>query len=323
MGFELIAALAAIAGQQVAAQAAQMDKARALRLVQQSVDEFGNINIPKLKELVLSTLPPSELAKIKDDPQYRAQQLAADANLNDVINSGGLTISDRATLNQILQRTSRSESAGRHAIENQQAARGTLDSGNQLAMQLQNQQQSAQGAAMAGEQTAGMAQDRLYRAIQERAQLAGQGLDRDYRQQSDLARAQDAINRGNIDIQNTAAKYNAGLPQQNFQNQLASAGSKVMPNNMAAGLYAGNAADTIGNANSAGKLGMAAAGMAQNTYDNWLKSQNQGSSPDEWGNPYSPTGYGNTNQGMSGASTKGVLLGYDENGKPIYGARKA
>ncbi len=253
-----IGMVAQLAGTAAGQAASQMDRDEAMRLIKASTDAYGKIQVPKLKELFLSQQGKTGLAGIKDDPRYRDQQNAADSQLNDIISHGGLTLADKAALNAIRNRTARTESAGRNAILGGMAARGTLDSGAQLAAQLQGNQQSANELASADEATAGQAQARAFEAIRERARNAGQGLDRDYRQKSDAARAQDAINAGNTAILNTAAKYNSGLPQQNFHNELDLAGAQSGANSRLAAATAGRAKDTqdlwqgVGNVAGAG-----------------------------------------------------------------------
>jgi YD repeat-containing protein len=320
-----------IAGNAAGQIASSMDKDEAMRLIKASVDEYGKINVPKLQQLFLQQNGPSAFEKIHDDPQYRAQQAAADAQLNDVINSGGLTLADKAALNRIRNRTSRTASAGRHAIEQGMAARGTLDSGSQLAMELAGNQDAAQAAAEAGEQTAGAAQARLFAAIRERASQAGQGLDRSYRQQADAARAKDAIAAGNTAIANVGKMYNANLPQQDFNNQMALAGAKVGPTNALAGAHAAQAKDTQQQWNALGNIGAAAANKAgsstANTGDFSGSNLNTPSPDGEGGFGSEPTDWnaypGGSSDALSGASTKRQkeLVGYDDEGKPIYGYR--
>lgn len=326
MPIALIGLVIQVAGMAVGAAMAQMDKDKAMALLKSSFDEFGKINVPKLQKLALQQMPDTQLRGIKEDPTYRAQLNAADAQLNDVIDSGGLTLADRAALNSIRNKVSQSESAGRQAIENQMAARGTLDSGAQLALQLTNQQNSAQNLAEAGEKTAGDAQARLYQAIQQRAQNATTGLERDYQHQANAASAQDAINRGNAEIANTAARYNAGLAQQDFQNQLALAQAKAQAKAGYAGATAAGAANTQAMGAGVGQV----AGNAATTLGNWATSQPASTTaravPTTYndyvgrGSPSDLTG-GHTDA-LEGVPTK-VLLGYDDAGNPIYGARRA
>jgi hypothetical protein len=240
----VIAGVIAAAGALIGQAMSSMDKDKALALLKQSRDQFGKIDVPKLQQLVLQSLPETELAKIQEDPQYKEQILEADNALENVIDSGGITLADKAALNQMLNRVSQQEAAGRGAITNEMQARGTLDSGAQLAMQLANQQNSANRGAEAGEALAGQAQMRAYNAILDRAKLAGQSSDRDWQRKSQVAAAKDAIARGNAEIANTAAKYNNMLPQQNFANQLAIAQGQAGVNAPLANFYQQQGRDT-------------------------------------------------------------------------------
>jgi len=321
------ALIAQIAGSVVGDAMSKMDKDEAMRLIKSVSDEFGRINVPDLQKLVLEKQKDTSLAGIRDDPKYRADQSAADAQLNDVISSGGLTLADRAALNAVRNRVSRTESAGRNAITNSMAARGSLDSGNMLAMQLANNQSGAQSASEAGERTTGQAQYRMVQAIRERAQNAGQGLDRDYRQQADKARARDAINAGNTAIANTATRHNAGIPQQNFDNQMRKAAGAAGATYATAGAHAAGAKDTKqaaqGVGNMAGAAGQAAYGAStsgsspalQNTpdFDSGFGTGGDpgGSDPSEW------NGYGADPNALSGESTRRVI-GHRLDGTPIY-----
>lgn len=320
--------VAQVAGSAAGNALSQMDKDAAMKLIQDSTDAYGKIQVPKLQQLLLQQQGGTNLAGIKDDPRYRDQQNAADSSLNDIISSGGLTLADKANLNAIRNRSAQTETAGRNAILGGMAARGTLDSGAQLAAQLQGNQQDANGLAAADEATAGQAQARAYQAIKDRAALAGQGLDRSYNEQANAARAQDAINAGNIAIMNTAARYNAGIPQQDFNNQLELTNAQTGANAKLAAATAGRAKDTqqtaqgIGNTVAAGaKAFGSSSGNAASSNSNDYAGR---------GSPSDLSGGGSTGelQGDStrplgadgGAGTDGrTIVGYDANGNPVYG----
>lgn len=294
--------LTSILGAAAGEAASAMDKAEVLALIKSVRDDYGKIDVPKLQQLVLQKQGASRLGGIKDDPTYRAHQNAADAQSNDIISSGGLTLADKAALNAIRAKVARTESAGRHAIEQGMASRGALDSGASLAMQLQGNQQAAESANAAGADMAGRAQSRAYSAVQDRMRNAGQGLDRDYRRQSDAARANDAIEAGNVAIANTAARFNAGLPQQDFENKMTLAGAKAQPTYALAGAHGAKAKDTQqmyqGISNTAGK--------AVSTGYQQYKAANQAPAP------------GAQSQEMTGQPTRQVI-GYRLDGSPIYG----
>lgn len=293
-----LALIGQLAGAAAGEAASAMDKAQVLDLIKSVRDEYGKINVPKLQQLLLQKQGASRLGGIKDDPTYRAQQSAADAQNNDIISSGGLTLADKAALNAVRAKIARTESAGRHAIEQGMASRGALDSGAMLAMQLQGNQQAAESANAAGAETAGRAQARAFEAVRDRARNAGQGLDRDYRQKSDAARANDAIEAGNVAIANTAARFNAGLPQQDFENKMTLAGAKAQPTYALAGAHAAKAKDTQQMYQG---VGNAAGQAASQGYQQYKASQQAPAS-----------------QEMTGQSTRQVI-GYRLDGSPIYG----
>lgn len=326
-----------------------MSNDQALALIKSVSDAAGKIDVPKLQQLLLKQQGPSAMAGVHDDAAYRAQQQSADANLNDVINSGGLTLADRAALNKIQQRTASTEAAGRNAITAGAAARGTLDSGSQLAAELANQQNSAENLNQQGENTAGAAQSRAYAAIAQRGQNAASGLQRTQQLAEAKAQAQDAINAGNTAIANTAAKYNAGLPQQDFQNQLGLLNAKAAPIYATAGMTAANGQNTAKNIQGAGNLAGAAlnkmgSGSSANGYTpppNTQAGDPQYGSPTDWNaapgagvngggasaeGPGTPN-FGDSSDSLSGQSTKPArqktIVGYDDNNQPIYGYASA
>ncbi len=333
----MIGMIGQLAGSATGAAMGSIDQQKAMELIKASVDEYGKINVPKLQQLVLQQNKGTELANVKDDPTYRSQQNAADAQLDDVIRSGGLTLADKAALNAIRNRSAQTESAGRHAIENSMAARGTLDSGSQLAMQLQGNQQSANELARADESQAAQAQARAFQAIRERAQLAGQGLDRTNAMKTRAAQAQDAINAGNTAIMNTANQYNAGIPQQQFNNDLTLAGAKSQPGYALAGAYAAQGKDKQQAGTAAGNVfasGVNAASKNNTGSGGGGLGYDEGAAANMPSNSSADASFGNANQGgfdsypgnaLSGESTRPdgqEIIEYDSNGKPIYGHRQ-
>ncbi len=218
--------IAQMASSMTGADQRSLSEAEIDELLQGAMDEYGKVSIPKLENLVARKVAPSGLSNIKDDPIYRQQQAEADGQLNDIIQSGGQTLSDRAVLNAALNRASKTAMGNDAAIQNQMQARGSLDSGAQLAMQMASNQNSAQMASDAAEKAAGDAQARSYAAMQQRSRNASEGLDRKYRQDANAASANDAINQYNAAMQSTADRYNIGIPQQNFKNTVDLIGAK-------------------------------------------------------------------------------------------------
>jgi hypothetical protein len=188
----LSSAGSAIAG----ANAKNFSEEQAQALLAQARDEFGKIDLPTLEQLAGEALPPTELAKIKTDPRLQQAQYAALDKLGDY-SQGGMTLQDQSTLNAAMGKVSRTEGAGRNAIQENMAARGTLGSGAELAMSMNNQQAAANRANSAGLDVAGRAQERALDAIMKRGELGGRMREQDYREQSRKAEAQDIINKYN------------------------------------------------------------------------------------------------------------------------------
>lgn len=216
-----IAQLAGLAVPIVARALGAGDRSRVEALLRGAVDRAGNIDVPALQQLVLAEVPPSELAGLREDPTAFQRETEADEALRDISDSGGLTLADTAALQSIREKVTRQESAGRAAIEQGLRARGHYDSGAQLAMTMQNQQDAANRLAEEGRETAAGAQKRSLEAILRRGEMAGARGERVYGRQERAAAAQDAINRGNVAIRNLATKYNTSLPQQQFENEMA------------------------------------------------------------------------------------------------------
>lgn len=248
---------------------------KASRLMGEAVNEFRKISVPelekqrlKLEQLVLQgELTPqqaetilqeeSSLTSYSADPRLRDAQLAALGQLERIGSEGGLTIEDRAALQEAnMLQDSRSRGA-REAILQNMAARGLSGSGQELLAQLSGQQDQAQQASLMALQQGALGRQRALEAIMGAGQLGGQMEDQRFGQARAKAEAQDIINRFNTanrqaqinqnvmnantaQAQNLAARqaiadqnvalrnqqqmYNKGLYQQQFQNQLQRAG---------------------------------------------------------------------------------------------------
>jgi hypothetical protein len=177
--------------------------------------------------------------------------------LTDISNSGGLTASDRARLNQIQTEEETKARGARDAIIQNAEARGMGGSGLELLSQIKNQQDSATRASQRDLDIAGMAQDRALQSLIDAGQLGGQIQAQDFGQKAQVAGANDAIAKFNaqnqqaVNLANTQAhnaaqatnlgmkqniadqnvatrnqqqQYNKGLLQQNFNNEIAKRG---------------------------------------------------------------------------------------------------
>lgn len=205
------------------------DRAALQRRIQSALAEHNGLSVPDLPSVNAEQLGPSAYEGISLDPRLRdAQQRSLDS-FGEMERMGGLTLEDRAALNQQLGRASRQEQAQRQSLARDFSNRGQLGSGAQLAMSMQGQQQSAQMGNNAALDTAANAQRRYFDAIRARGQQAGQMENADYGRQSDAARARDVIAQHNAASRQQANLYNAGLPAQRFgmQHQLANSRSNA------------------------------------------------------------------------------------------------
>jgi hypothetical protein len=224
MGYaELIGAIASMIGGAKASADQREDKNKAQSVLSDVLARYGAIQSPTLKDTSAEELGPSQLASIRDDPTLKDAELNSLNGLQDIQNSGGLTLADRASLNDTLNATARRESAGRASIANDFAARGQLGSGAQLAMSLQNQQDSANRGAEAGLNTAANAQKRYFESILQRGKMAGEMDDRQYSRKAAAAQAADSIAAHNAAARTDAARYNNGLANQRFSNDMSKA----------------------------------------------------------------------------------------------------
>lgn len=208
-----------IVGGLVGEYAAGQDKERQRRALEQALMEFRGLDLPWLEELTAEQLPRSAMEDVTADAGATSAQREALASMLERGRLGGMTLEDKANFNDVQGRLARGESAGRQRIAEDMQARGQYGGGAQLAMQLANQQGSAQRASEQGLQAAADASRRGYEAMMSAGRLGGQMRDQDVGEKSRRAQAADAMARYNADSRAQAARYNAGLGQQQWDNR--------------------------------------------------------------------------------------------------------
>lgn len=196
-------------------------------------DQFKDLNVPKigdmqiqLEELVQQgTLSPEQAQAIlmdssawenvSSDPNLKNAQLEALTALQEIGQSGGLTLSDRAALNKIATEEATANRGAREAILQNAEARGAGGSGMSILAQLQNQQDSATRRSQRDLDVAGLAQERALQALTQAGTTAGNIRSQDFTEQGARADALDAIskfntaNQQNVALTNTAANNEA------------------------------------------------------------------------------------------------------------------
>lgn len=195
----------------------------------------------------------SDMNNISLDPRYKNAQLDALSSLQNISDEGGLNANMRSQLNDIQTDEDTHARGAREAILQNAQARGIGGSGVELLNNLTNAQDSATRASNRGFDVAAQAQQNALQSLQAAGQLGGQLQGQEFNQQSQIANANDSINRfntqnqqgvqnsnvaarnaaqeknltnkqsvanSNVDLANKEQQYNNELVQQNFQNQL-------------------------------------------------------------------------------------------------------
>jgi len=258
---------------------------------------------------------PSAYNAIALDPATRAAQMAALGQYTNIANAPGLDPAAKLALQQTIDAANAQSQGAQGAIMNQAQAEGVGGGDFALTQRAIAAQGASNNAATQGLQAAAMAEANREAALNQMANIGGSINASDYGQAANKAAAQNVINATNqgytnaantgnvanqiqagefntntaqgVNAANTAAGqnkiyYNAALPQQQFQNELAKASGIAGVSGSQA-----NAAQSAQNANlgftgsllgAAGTIGGAALGgpagaMAGNTIAKQLAPQ--------------------------------------------------
>lgn len=217
----IIGALGQAGASAIGAGAAGSDRAMQRAMLERILAEYGDMDVPTLERLAAETLGPSAQESVRGqmDPRLRSEQLSSLESLGDYADDGD-TASSKAAMHRILSDVARREAAGRNAILGNMRARGVSGSGAELAMQLDNQQDSADRAQSAGLEQAAQAQRRMLEAQMQKGAMAGNIRRQDYGEASDEASARDMISKFNATSRDSTNRYNAQLPAQQFGMQM-------------------------------------------------------------------------------------------------------
>lgn len=255
----IIAAVAPIVANEIKRAEEKGDHDKARKLAEDAAAKYSNIVVPKLKELGYHQVADSLTAKISNEG--RGAQTKALESLGSIVSGGGsdaqMREADRAALAQAGQAdASFRQNAAQHAAQTGQS--GTQS--EYVAALLGGQQAANMGAQMTS-QAAAAANARRLDALgmlgSQGASLRGQDIQ--------VAQAQDAINRFNTENAINTDRYNAGLPQANFNNQLLLAQGQANANLGLGNYYQGQVdrgmqeGATTGAAISAGAQGIGSA----------------------------------------------------------------
>lgn len=220
--------------------------------------EYSNLPPAAYKQLSPQNLGPSALNGVQGDPQARLDEQNAIEQLDSISKAGGLDLGDKNALNQIEQTQSRNAGARNASLANQYAARGQLGSGQQLAMEMANNQHATENANQRGETIAAQAQKRAMEAVMNKGTMAHNLSNEDYARKAKAAEAADAIAKYNSGMSMDAQKGNNALAGDTFENQLKKLhGENDVTSNLDTALLGSGKA----NASTIGALGSGAGGL--------------------------------------------------------------
>lgn len=202
----------------------------------QALAQFNNILIPSIDDQKLDLArneylgdyqaqmenalnqQDSGMNDISIDPRLREAQMGALESISEM-GETGFTPAEQAAL-----RTARRDAAGEAQAKSAQLLsefqrRGMGGSGAELAARLQAGQSSADRLSQEGDRLAQMSQERALNALAQQASLGSQIRGQDFGEQSDIAKAQDAINQFNTaNQQNVQSRNVANTNSANLRN---------------------------------------------------------------------------------------------------------
>ena len=238
-------------------QKASQMSAKQLELLGKQLADLQGIELPDLPEVQPEQLGESAVAGMRSDQDLRGKQLQAIAELQHIIDSGGLDLSDKVSLEEALATAQNNQRRARAGVAGDLASRGGLDTGARLVMGLDAATAGANELRKTGMETAAMAQRRKLDAIRAASGMSGALREQDWRESETANRAKDLRDERNAAAREKAGYFNAGIPQQQFQNQVTKVtGQQGGVNQMAAGL---GAAAQDARASAAGMAGVVGA----------------------------------------------------------------
>lgn len=204
------------------------DRDAALRINQQALEEYRNLQIPdteKLKlyleqysaganfnpeaEALVGLQGDTRLSDVSLDPRLRQTQLSSLDTLQDLAGSG-MTAIDRAQLEATMRRNNAEQIAQQKSILQNRAARGMAGGGDELAASLSASQSGANRSSAEALQIAADAMNRRMSANNQAADLASSIEGADYSRQSEAARARDVIASSNARLRQQVEGTNVG-----------------------------------------------------------------------------------------------------------------
>lgn len=243
-----LAAAATVGGALIGGSQAQAQRDAANNARNAALEQYANINLPSLEAQQLNLqdyqnagtmtpemeqlmqMGPTSMEGISLDPQTRAMQMQALEQMSGMA-SGQIQPGDVAGFEIAKRDAAAYDQAKQGQILQEMQQRGQGGSGAELLARLKSTQSSADRLNQADLEQAKQMQQARIAALQSQSNMASGIRSQDYGQESDLARARDAINQfnvqnsQNVEGRNTTNKNSA--QQMNLQNSQNTANMNV------------------------------------------------------------------------------------------------
>lgn len=197
------------------------------KLFEEAYQLYGSMEAPALEKVLAGKLGPSALSGLPSDFGNKSGRNLALSRIIEMGTTGGLDAEGLAANEQARRAAALQVSQAEKATLANAERRGLRGAGVTTAA-LQSQQAANDRLALADMQGAADARSRALQALGMGFQGAQSAESADYAQAANRAQTEDAIARFNAELAEQAKYHNAGLVQQNFQNQLALADKKYM-----------------------------------------------------------------------------------------------
>ena len=200
-------------------------------VVRQQMARVLGVPLPQLPQITPDQLGQSAMGNMAPDEGDRSKQLQAIAELQGIIDKGGMDFTDEAAMQNAVETAQNQQKRAQAGVAQDAAARGQLNSGNRLMMDMNAASTGANAARDTELQAAAAGQQRRLAAINDAAGLVGSMRSQDWGEKAQAAQAKDMRDELNRNAREKANYYNAGLPQQGFENAMAKATGTGNPTN--------------------------------------------------------------------------------------------
>lgn len=231
------AAIAAFAAALIGELIGAGKEAEAQKLREDILAEYGPGLLPHLERAEAQTIGRTAYSDITEDATLRNSQMGALRELEDIYANEGMTTADRAAMEMANDQVSARASSDYQNLMQGLARRGIQNSALGTALASDVSQSSANALGTMARQNAVDARGRALRALEAQAGLAGDIRDADWRRLSEVAEAQDRIAVFDAGQRADADRYNLGLAQQGFDNQMLLLQARAAAANGVAGGY--------------------------------------------------------------------------------------